>query len=129
MDQIINTCQLGSRPKENNLAVAFGQGPAAAHRQATEQQIKFDSIIADLRLDLSRAHAELRSMHRHCAALAQRLEASAGEPDVIELRNQLDAQTAYTRSLLESTSWRITRPLRGLGLLLQAVGAWQQRRS
>jgi hypothetical protein len=116
-------------PLEEDSQVAREEDLMIMRRHAMEQEIKSASIIADLRLDLGRAIKELHAMHQHCAALAERLEASARGGAEEQLRNQLATQRDYTRSLLQSTSWRVTRPLRGLGHLLREVRLPRGRRT
>jgi hypothetical protein len=95
---------------------------AETRTQLRETSIRADRTIADLRLDLSRSTAELQAMHKHCADLAARL-ATGQLPDYHgnALRDQLAAQIAYNQALLRSTSWKITRPLRGVAHLLKRV--------
>jgi hypothetical protein len=86
-----------------------------------EQSVKADRTIADMRLDLSRANAELRVMHKHCADLSARLQnVQQLGPINSSLRDQLAAQIACNQALLNSTSWKITRPLRAIVHLLRA---------
>ena len=115
----------GADPAAAVLAPALemshgADAPAALQAQLREQERRSVRTIADLRLDLGRAREELRAMHRHSDALARRLDtALAMGSEIPHLRQRLEAEAALRNAMLQSTSWKITRPLRGLGGLLR----------
>jgi hypothetical protein len=88
--------------------VSLEETLATVRRRAMEQEIKSAGVIANLRLDLSRALEELRTMHRHCEALARRLEAGGGDIDT-PLADQKPLERMFFRP-----DGRPVKPLRRL---------------
>jgi SAM-dependent methyltransferase len=111
-------------PPPPDLVLLDAVGVEDERRLATEQW-RERSVLAEVRMATLRTevhyttHALLETVER------EQTRALGAEDELAAARSQLDLLSEERRALLESASWRTTRPLRNLAARLRA---WRGRR-
>ena len=114
------------RDRELTLATLYAGGVLCGHepaRKELEKRIgKFDGELKLARESADAAHEAAKEAGRHADASAARFQVAYAEQE----RAALAARADYTR-IIESTTWRMTEPVRKFVHVARAVGRFISR--
>ena len=122
-DQIAHTEDLKGMIATRDRDIALIQGWLGDHQAEIHRQ---GDALAEMARDLADRDSNLAAHARELAALEQAL--AAREQEVAALHGVEASRDQHIHSLVSSTSWKLSAPVRKLGRLTQTAGRLYRRR-